>query len=286
MSSLAAYTAPGARQTSSIREVQCPGCLGRRFSPLLKQQFLSLCEDCGLTFDNPRPTAELISAFYNQENQYDGWLKDLQAREELWARRMKKMRRHARRGSLLDVGAGIGQFLDQAKVEYGPVSGVEISSTAITIAKKLYDLEIALGDIHSLTQSEQFDNLTAFHVLEHVHQPLAFLKACHRLLKDDGRLFLAVPNDIEALTFRIGLHSLSEIRISQPEIHLSHFTARTLSALLKRSGFEILNLSLDPFWVGSSRQYFQSVRYLLMGTLERLTRINLYPTIWAVARKG
>jgi len=264
--------------------VECPGCMGTRFHPLPRREFLSFCEDCELVFDNPRPTPESISAFYNQEGQYDGWLQDLDARDKLWRRRLRKMRPHARPGGLLDVGAGIGQFLNHAKAEYSPLVGVEISSGAIDIAKQFYNLEIIYGDIDSIEPNQQFDNVTAFHVLEHVHRPSAFLNSCKQFLKAQGRLFLAVPNELEALAFRIGIHSLSAIKMSEAEIHLSHFTTRSLSKLLRRCGFEIVELSLDPFWVGSS-ELFQSTRYVGMGVLHRLTGINLYPTIWVAAQK-
>src|ERR1017187_10678949 len=102
----------------SVSESECPGCRSASFSQLSWQQFLSRCSDCGLVFDNPRPTAEAIAAHYNQETQYDGWIHDLKDRDRLWRRRIRKMRRRRCPGSLLDVGTGIGQLLDQARAEY------------------------------------------------------------------------------------------------------------------------------------------------------------------------
>ena len=263
---------------------ECPGCLGVHFHPLENRSFLSICKTCGLVFDNPRPTPEMIASFYNQEHQYDGWIRDLKVRDSLWERRLRKMRPYARRGGLLDVGSGIGQFLHHAKKEYSPVAGVEISLVAIGISKQLYNLEILSGDVDCLEDIERFENVTAFHVLEHVHHPLTFLNSCWRLLKPGGRLFIAVPNELEALAYRIGTHTLHEISMREPEIHLSHFTTGSLCEILRRSGFEIINLSLDPFWVGR-RGIFQTSRYYVMGALQRLVGINLYPTIWAVASK-
>jgi 2-polyprenyl-3-methyl-5-hydroxy-6-metoxy-1,4-benzoquinol methylase len=271
--------------TDCVSESECPGCSGIAIRPFSRQEFLSLCSDCGLVFDNPRPSAQAIAAHYNQESQYDGWLQQLDDRARLWTRRIRKMRRHRNSGSLLDVGTGIGQFLSQAGTEYSPVLGTEISSTAVELASRLYGVDVLKGDIEELQISQQFDNVTAFHVLEHVHRPAEFLRCCHKLLKPGGRLFLAVPNELETLQARTGRSPLTSISLSSSEIHLSHFTTRSLSTVLRRCGFKVIHLSLDPFWVvPSSKEYLQSIRYLVMGILHSLTSINLYPTIWAVGQ--
>jgi len=273
-------------EASSMRESECPGCLGTRFSPMSGREFLSICNDCGLVFDNPRPTPEVIAAYYDKETQYDTWIQNLEVRDRLWRRRIRKMSQHRKRGTLLDVGTGIGQFLNLARAEYNPVVGTEISSSAIEIAKRLYNLDILKGTIDSLHIDQQFDNVTAFHVLEHVHQPAAFLERCNRLLSPGGRLFLAVPNDLDMLASRIGKDTLTPISLSDAEIHLSHFTKKSLVTILSRCGFELIHVSLDPFWVAvPSKEHLQKIRYMGMGMLHRFTGINLYPTIWAVAQR-
>ena len=264
----------------------CPGCLGTAFLPVAGKEFLSRCRNCELVFDNPRPSPAAINDFYNQASQYDVWTGELENRNRLWARRLRKMRRHRVPGGLLDVGTGIGQFLNFARKEYSPVQGTEVSLTAIQHARKLYGLEILQGTIESLQIGQQFDNVTGFHVLEHVHRPLEFLKCCYPVLKPGGRLFLAVPNDMEVLDARIGRFSLAPIKLPTAEIHLSHFTVKSIVKLLHLSGFELIDLSVDPFWVCPlSREPLQILRYHVMGTLYRLTGSNLYPTIWAVAER-
>ncbi len=269
-----------------VRESECPGCLEDALFVVQGREFLSRCDRCGLIFDNPRPTPEVVLAYYNQADQYDSWLKDLDCRRRLWLRRIRKMRAHRSPGSLLDIGTGIGQFLSLASAEYAPVAGTEISSRAIEIAGRLYGLEILNGTIESLSISRQFDNITAFHVLEHVHWPSKFLQRCRQLLKKDGRLFLAVPNELEMLGASTKKHALAPVTLLSPEIHLSHWNSQSLTSLLSSHGFETVHVSLDPFWVASlSRECFQWIRYFSMTMMQRLTANNVYPTIWAVARK-
>jgi SAM-dependent methyltransferase len=269
-----------------VRESQCPGCLENTLSVVHGREFLSCCNCCGLIFDNPRPTPELILAYYNRADQYDSWLKDLDRRRRLWLRRIRKMRAHGNPGSLLDIGTGIGQFLSLASAEYSPVTGTEISSRAIELANRLYGLDILNGTIESLAISRQFDNITAFHVLEHVHWPFRFLQRCGQLLKKGGRLFLAVPNELEKLGAGTKKRALAPVTLLTPEIHLSHWTSQSLASLLSKHGFETLHVSLDPFWVASrSRECFQWIRYFSMTVMHKVTANNVYPTIWVVAQK-
>lgn len=270
-----------------VNESECPGCQGKQFAPLQEREFLSLCDDCGLVFDNPRPTVEAIAAYYNKKTQYDPWLQNLEARDRLWRRRLHKMRYYRRAGTLLDIGTGIGQFLNLARTQYSAVMGTEISSSAIEIAQRLYHIDILNGAIESLDFDQRFDNLTAFHVLEHVHQPTAFLRRCHELLRTGGQILLAVPNDLESLAARLGKHTLVPIRLSDAEIHLSHFTTKSLAHILSYCRFRVMHMSLDPFWVvAPSREYLQYARYMGMGALHRLTGLNFYPTIWVAAQKS
>ena len=129
---------------------------------------------------------------------------------------------------------------------------------------------------------DRFDNITAFHVLEHLHEPLEFVQRCKNFLKPDGRLFFAVPNDLGTPRARLGKSVLKPIRLTnEQEIHLSHFTPRGLSSLLERCRFRILDLAIAPYWDVAG--WKEPLRFALMKPLYRLTRVNLYPAIWVAA---
>ena len=138
-----------------------------------------------------------------------------------------------------------------------------------------------VGDIRNLNL-DWFDNTTTFHVLEHLHEPLEFVQRCKNLLKPDGRLFFAVPNDLGMPRARLGKSVLKPIRLAnEQEIHLSQFTPRSLSSLLERCGSRILDLALDPY--GDVAGWKEPLRFTLLKSLYRLTRVNLYPAIWVAA---
>jgi SAM-dependent methyltransferase len=261
-----------------VSVTQCPGCEGRAIH---QDSFLAHCSDCQLVFDNPRPSPQEISDYYSRNGKYDHWLNNLAARERMWDRRLRKLLRFAREGSLLDVGTGIGQFLSLARKHFSPIAGTEVSTEAARIARERYGLDIHVGDVRTANLAF-FDNVTAFHVLEHLHEPLEFVRKCRNLLKPHGRLFFAVPNDLGTPRARLGKTVLKPIQLNgEPEIHLSHFTPDSLSKLLDRCGLRILDLSLDPYW--DCAGWKEPLRFALMNPFYRLTRVNLYPTIWVVA---
>jgi SAM-dependent methyltransferase len=262
-------------------------------------------------FNNPRPSPDEIAEYYSRPAKYNSWIVSEDERDGLWRRRLDKMSAHAVPGSLLDVGTGTGQFLAHARHRFNPVLGTEVSSEAQQIAAERYGIDVLHGEIKDIDlPAGSFDNVTMFHVLEHVHDPRGTLRACHRVLADDGRLFLAVPNDRRAVTRLLGaaLRARSHIaprfgrRVPTPrlgstglpvltldgevtEIHLSHFTADVLVGLIRQEGFEVLELSADPFYV--ARGPFLVAHRLAYTVGQALSRrhIYLYPALWVAARR-
>lgn len=263
---------------------------------------LCRCGHCGYIFHNPRPTQEKIAAFYSQQGKYDSWLRNTAARDALWKRRLKMMLRHQSAGNLLDVGTGIGQFLHHAQPHFTEVAGTEISASAARIAHERYGLEIEQGQIEELTLPDSsFDNLTLFHVLEHVHDPVMLMRRCHQLLRPGGIAVIAVPNDVLAwgsglkkLGKRMGLGPFQKFsRIagipkagSSREIHLSHFTPVVLRRLLIKAGFEIVQEGLDPYYAASGVwKVAHGLYYTLHQAMFKVFGVNRYETIWMIARK-
>jgi hypothetical protein len=119
----------------------CPLCEADSLGVL--DSNLCECKRCGYVFNNPRPTLAALISFYSQPTKYDQWLAEEPARDALWTRRLKLLRRIAKPGSLLDVGAGIGQFLSialslfQRGLRYGslgkryPYRSAEIQSAIV-----------------------------------------------------------------------------------------------------------------------------------------------------------
>jgi len=262
------------------------------------------CQTCGYIFDNPRPTIEELINFYSRPTQYDSWLTELGTRDRLWKRRLSKLLSTKKSGSLLDVGTGIGQFLFWARNSYAEVYGTEVSSTAIQIAKEKYQLDLFQGTIEDLaTRGKVFDNITIFHVLEHVPDPRSLLETCHRLLSAQGILVIAVPNEVASFRaftrrllmktrvkkrHRLGKFGLPRISLDpdSDEVHLSHFTPKVLHRLLQTAGFSLIENTLDPYYVATGIAKLKAdIYYYLCNALLRLFKVNAYDTMLLIARK-
>ncbi|MGB9123395.1 MAG: class I SAM-dependent methyltransferase [Candidatus Angelobacter sp.] len=280
----------------------CSVCRSDRIQKVDPDFNFCRCESCGYIFDSPRPSFAEISAFYSQAGKYDIWLNEEHAREMLWKRRMKKLSRHSSKGRLLDIGAGYGQFLHLAQSLFSEVFGTEVSESAVALAKEKYGLNLLVGQVEELDlPPRSFDVVTLFHVLEHVPDPGMLVSRCHALLRTQGILVIAVPNDVLAWTSkikkigkRLGLKSFQKfsprLGISRAgasrEIHLSHFTPTVLRRLLENSGLRIIEEALDPYYVSSGiRLFLDSTYYVLHRFLHATLKINRYDTIWMVARK-
>ena len=279
--------------------ILCGGAAIRAADP---EGRLAACGACGAVFDNPRPTLDEIVAFYSRPAQYDDWLASGPARDRLWRRRLAKMARRAKAGSLLDIGAGIGQFLHHAGARFSPVAGTEVSASGIAVAAEKYGLALRQGAVETIDfQGRRFSNITLFHVLEHVPAPRETLQACHGLLEPGGKLFIAVPNDIASLgaikrrlwrklglTRKHGAFGLPPITLDggMDEIHLCHFTPAVLGRFLESMGFEVEDLSLDPFYAASGTALAKyAFLYGCCSAFRALTGRNVYGTIWAAARR-
>jgi len=280
----------------------CMVCRGSRIETLDAEWHFCRCAACGYVFDSPRPTYDELVAFYSRPTKYDHWVREGNARDALWKRRLKMLLPHRQPGSLLDVGTGIGQFLHHAKPFFSEVGGTEVSESAIQTAREKYGLLIDRGQVEEMNfPAASFDNLTLFHVLEHVPNPVKLVETCHRLLRPNGILVVAVPNDVLAWTSkikklgkRLGIKpfqkfspvmGISRAGLSR-EIHLSHFTPPVLRQLLLSGGFSVVEESIDPYYVARGPMAaIQAVYYSFHKALFALFRVNRYDTIWMIARK-
>ena len=182
----------------------CNLCHSHTIQELDREYNFCQCGACGYVFDSPRPTLDEIVAFYSQESKYDSWVDAAAARDALWRRRLEKLLPYRADGNLLDVGTGIGQFLHHARPHFTDVQGTEVSASAVRVAQEKYGLKVHQGRVEEMGfPPGSFNNITLFHVLEHVPDPADMVACCRNLLRVDGVLAIAVPNDVLAWTSKL-----------------------------------------------------------------------------------
>ena len=102
--------------------------------------------------------------------------------------------------SILDIGSGTGFFLKRAKERGWIVNGVEPNKIAAKYSEKM-GVPVIPDFFHNVNikNSEKYDAINLTQVLEHVYNPIEFLKKCHRLLKSGGIIVIEAPNDYNPL---------------------------------------------------------------------------------------
>jgi 2-polyprenyl-3-methyl-5-hydroxy-6-metoxy-1,4-benzoquinol methylase len=148
-------------------------------------------------------------------------------------------------GTLLDIGAGTGDFLSVAKNKGWRIEGVEPNSQAKELAKqKGIDLKPETVNLNS----KSFDVITMWHVLEHIPDLQLQIKELKRLLKPNGFVIIAVPN---FKSYDAKLYNSFWAAYDVPR-HLWHFSKMSIQKLFKEQNL-ILNKTLpmkfDSFYV-------------------------------------
>lgn len=201
------------------------------------------CQECGLCYTNPRPSAQSIGQFYPAAYRPH---RTRQPRPPRWKPRWLPLTGPTRRqhpilswqgpGRLLDFGCGGGAFLAHMSRLNWDVTGLDVSPTAVDRIQNELGLPALLGTLpHPDLRPASFDVVTMWHSLEHVHDPMETLREARRLLVPGGRLIIAVPN-IDSLPFR--WFGSSWYGLDLPR-HLTHFAPGTLHLMLERSGFHV-----------------------------------------------
>jgi 2-polyprenyl-3-methyl-5-hydroxy-6-metoxy-1,4-benzoquinol methylase len=222
------------------------------------------CQDCGLVYQNPRPTLDEIGVHYPAEYESYNPETDNKSMPRLLRKaveyginkRCRFVIRQKKQGRLLDIGCATGTFLrGMAKYPGWELNGVEISEHAAKIAREAYSLNVFNGTLEEAAYPEHyFDAITLWDVLEHLHDPSSSLDEIHRILKPDGVIVFRIPNlgSWDAKLFGPYWAGLDAPR------HLYVFDQHTLNALLTKTGFEVREMSCK---IGSYPTFVLSVRF-------------------------
>jgi SAM-dependent methyltransferase len=234
------------------------------------------CSKCDLVFTNPRPDADSIGRYYespeyvSHQNKSNSLINLAYKLIRMYTIKKKVNQINAYfpgKGSTLDYGCGTGHFLKAAKADGWKVTGIEPNTTANKIANNH-----GVKTFHSLEEikkSKTFDVITLFHVLEHIHSFRSTIKGLLKHLKEEGKLFIAVPNheSFDAKQYKEYWAAWDVPR------HLYHFNQNALHKLADEFDLEIestLPMVFDSYYVSILSEKYQnpsnsSIKNLLKG---------------------
>ena len=147
--------------------------------------------------------------------------------------------------TILDVGAGTGDFLKVCKTGGWKITGIEPSDKAREYAKSK---NIVLYENLNQVENNQFDVITLWHVLEHIPILVEYIKQLKKLLKPNGVLIIAVPNhkSFDAKHYKEFWAAYDVPR------HLWHFSKTAISklfSLVDMNVEKILPMKFDSYYV-------------------------------------
>lgn len=172
------------------------------------KDFLVTGESFDLVYDSdkemlitfPQPIADNLASYYESEDYIShtdsgkGFISFLYQKVKNYSLGKKVDlidRLLNKRGSILDIGAGTGEFLKVAKLKGWNVFGVEVNEKARNFSKeKGIILQKQIEDF----ANQKFDVVTLWHVLEHLPNLEKTTSQIERLVKPNGHLIIAVPN--------------------------------------------------------------------------------------------
>jgi len=150
-------------------------------------------------------------------------------------------------GRYLDVGCGSGGALGVANALGWKVAGIEVDEAAAAKARRFTD-ELHVGDVLTAPFAPgRFDVVTAFHVLEHVADPVAVIRRALAWLAPGGLLIIEVPNVGGAGAAIFG-KAWSGLELPR---HLSHFSPETLERAVGQAGGRV-----EWCWHGAKPRYY------------------------------
>jgi SAM-dependent methyltransferase len=233
--------------------VSCPACNSSAFESVYEKfsfQYVK-CKNCQTIYMSPRPSAEVMSAYYNNSENYQYWAKFIfptteDARREKvhrpWLERIINycIKFGISRGSLLEIGPGFGTFaaLAQETGQFERVVAVE-PTPEMADACRQRGVNVINKRIEDISDEIlNADVAVAFETIEHIFEPRLFVQQCARLLRKGGLLVLSCPN---GQGFDITV--LKEMSLAVDAEHVNLFNPYSLGLLVESCGFEVLEVS-------------------------------------------
>ena len=245
---------------------ECPICKTNKFAPFLKCEDFTVshetfqlveCPECHLVITNPRPNASEIARYYQSEN----YISHSNSSKGVSNFIYQTVRKIAIRGKvalieglnknpkiILDYGCGTGEFLNAMKKRGWNCKGIETSTKARQMAINNYALVVNEPKVLPTLHPFEFNVITMWHVLEHVHDLNQTILELNRSLAINGFMIIAIPNR-EAWDTNYYQQNWAAYDVPR---HLYHFSQANVTRFFSNIGFQLKAVKpmfFDPFYI-------------------------------------
>ncbi len=203
------------------------------------------CQDCGVIWHEP--VVEDTKQYY-ESKEYRNSLEGTSEAEDFYRIHDKEsldkflytgidVFRHK---TVADIGCGAGAFLDLLKGVADTIIAIEPSETYRKIMDDKNFVTYPYVDKAKKKWGGYLDIITSFDVIEHVEEPIAFLRDIFELLKDGGEGIIGTPTDAPVMRNLLGDIYERELLFSTQ--HLWIFSEKSLEVMAKSVGFKNVEL--------------------------------------------
>ncbi len=216
------------------------------------------CPTCNLIYTSPKPKLNEIIDLYGHDNANisakshikDSFVKTLYAKHNL-----KIINRYSN-GKILEIGAGAGYFLNEARKQGFDVYGVEFNKTQATFIKEKLKIACEQLPLNDKTfNNNKFDLIYHCDVISHFYDPIAEFEKAKFKLKKNGFVIFETGNlgDVNYKYYKYWN------KFQYPD-HLFFFSEKNIKILLEQTGFELIKIY----------RYSILPQLLILDTLRRL----------------
>lgn len=257
-----------------LNKTNCPICESGSFSDFMKVkdhmitqedfQIVS-CNACGFHFTNPIPSLETIGEYYKSDayvshsSSKKGIINSLYniVRNYTLKKKVSLLKFLSSGKNLLDIGAGTGHFLDQAKQTGFVVEGLEPDQDAVKFASTNFNVDLCpLSHLYEI-ENESKDFVTMWHVLEHVYKLKQDFQQIVNVLKKGGYLIIAVPN-LESYDAKLYKEFWAAFDVPR---HLYHFRKTDIENLAKQFDLrleQVRPMKFDSYYVSMLSEKYKN----------------------------
>jgi 2-polyprenyl-3-methyl-5-hydroxy-6-metoxy-1,4-benzoquinol methylase len=251
----------------------CPICQSQHIESFLEAKDYTVsgevfkivqCRSCDFLFTNPRPSAKEAGKYYesinyiSHSNTNEGivnklyhWVRNVTLKQKTnWIENFRQA------NELLDIGCGNGHFVKACINRGWDAMGMELDIKTSEQARKNTKATI-VNQLQEIKESQQFQIISLWHVLEHVYELDDYFRFFTSHLKPNGKLLIALPNpkSHDADKFKAYWAAYDVPR------HIHHFTPKSIELLAKKYGFKLIQtkgLLFDSFYISLLSNEYES----------------------------
>ena len=218
----------------------CPICNSQKKNIVIIKFGIKIfnCLNCNVDYSSKKPKD--FSDLYSTEDYKNHTVKvyDKSRKykiQRFGKERIKILKKYKKKGNLLDFGCGSGWFLELAKNHFDSF-GIEFSDQLREILNEKYSIK-AFKDFTHVPKGLKFDVITAFDVIEHLEDPIFFLKTIRKYLKTNGIALIYTPNKNS-----LGFNYLKYYNnLLCPPSHLFYFSEDNFKYMCKKTKLKFLS---------------------------------------------